>query len=62
MLSRLLEEGGTQTNVLIPWSTAGAFLAGTLGVATLSYLPYTLPELYYSITINITGLFGHIYN
>ena len=42
MLSRLLEEGGTQTAALIPWSTAGAFMAGTLGVATISYLPYTL--------------------
>ena len=41
MLSRLLEEGGTQTAALIPWSTAGAFMAGTLGVATVSYLPYT---------------------
>lgn len=42
MLSRLLEEGGTQTAALIPWSTAGAFMAGTLGVATTSYLPYAL--------------------
>ena len=41
MLSRLLEEGGTQTAALVPWSTAGAFMAGTLGVATISYLPYT---------------------
>ncbi|MFT5499932.1 MAG: NhaC family Na+:H+ antiporter [Woeseiaceae bacterium] len=42
MLSRLLEEGGTQTAALIPWSTAGAFMAGTLGVATFAYVPYTL--------------------
>ena len=41
MLSRLLEEGGTQTAALVPWSTAGAFMAGTLGVATFEYLPYT---------------------
>ena len=40
MLSRLLEEGGTQTAALVPWSTAGAFMAGTLGVATFTYLPY----------------------
>ena len=31
MLSRLLEEGGTQTAALIPWSTAGAFMAGDTG-------------------------------
>jgi NhaC family Na+:H+ antiporter len=41
MLSRLLEEGGTQTAALIPWNAAAAFAAGTLGVSTLSYLPYT---------------------
>ncbi len=41
MLSRLLEEGGTQTAALIPWNAAAAFAAGTLGVSTLSYLPYS---------------------
>jgi len=41
MLSRLLEEGGTQTAALIPWNAAAAFAAGTLGVSTLEYLPYT---------------------
>ncbi len=60
MLSRLLEEGGTQTAALIPWSTAGAFMAGTLGVATVSYLPYTFlnyinPLL--SILLAYLGLF-----
>ena len=28
------------TTGLIPWTTAGAFYAATLGVATLEYLPY----------------------
>ena len=40
ILSRVLEDGGTITSPLIPWNTCGAFLAGTLGVATLTYLPY----------------------
>ena len=39
-LSRSLEDGGTLTSVLIPWNTCGAFMAGTLGVATFSYLPF----------------------
>jgi len=39
-LSRLLEEGGTMTGALIPWTSTGAFITGTLGVSTLSYLPY----------------------
>jgi len=42
MLSRFIEEGGTLTQVFIPWSTTGAFIASTLGVATLSYAPYAL--------------------
>lgn len=45
-LSRALEDGGTLTSVLIPWNTCGAYMAGTLGVATLSYLPYALFNLF----------------
>ena len=40
-LSRTLEDSGTVTSVLIPWNTCGAYMAATLGVATLTYLPYT---------------------
>lgn len=39
-LSRACEDGGTLTSVLVPWNTCGAYISGTLGVATLSYLPY----------------------
>lgn len=44
-LSRALEDGGTLTSALVPWNTCGAFMAGTLGVATLSYLPFALFNL-----------------
>jgi NhaC family Na+:H+ antiporter len=40
-LSRTLEDSGTLTSPLIPWNTCGAYMAGTLGVATFAYLPYT---------------------
>ncbi len=40
MLSRSVEEGSTLTTGLIPWTTAGAFYAATLGVPVLDYLPY----------------------
>jgi NhaC family Na+:H+ antiporter len=40
LLSRSVEEGATMTTGLIPWTTAGAFYAATLGVATLDYVPY----------------------
>ncbi len=39
-LSRTLEDAGTITSVLIPWNTCGAYMATTLGVATLSYAPF----------------------
>ena len=41
-LSRTLEDSGTVTSVLIPWNTCGAFHAGVLGVATLSYAPFAI--------------------
>jgi len=40
MLSRTLEDSGTLTAVLIPWTGCGAFQSGALGVSTLAYAPY----------------------
>ncbi len=39
-LSRTLEDAGTLTSPLIPWNACGVYMAGTLAVATISYLPY----------------------
>ena len=39
-LSRAIESSGTTSAALIPWTTGGIFMAGTLGVSTLSYAPY----------------------
>ncbi|MEM8768845.1 MAG: Na+/H+ antiporter NhaC family protein, partial [Pseudomonadota bacterium] len=39
-LSRTLEDAGTITSPLIPWNTCGAYMAATLGVPTLAYLPF----------------------
>src|SRR5690606_22644001 len=44
-LPRALEDAGTTTSPLIPWSTCGAYMAATLGVATLDYLPYACCNL-----------------
>ena len=38
-LSRTLEDAGTCAVPLVPWSVAGTYMAATLGVPTLSYLP-----------------------
>ena len=60
MLSRLLEEGGTLTQVFIPWSTSGVFIAATLGVSTAEYwkfafLNYINPLV--SIALALFGIF-----
>lgn len=41
-LSRTLEDAGTVFVPLIPWSAAGAYMASTLGVETLDYLPWAI--------------------
>jgi NhaC family Na+:H+ antiporter len=54
-LSRSLEDAGTMTSPLIPWNTCGAYMAGTLGVATFSYLPYCFFNLICPIVAVIYG-------
>ena len=41
LLSRSTEDSATVVSVLIPWNTCGMTQATVLGVATLTYLPYT---------------------
>lgn len=41
-LSRTLEDAGTVFVPLVPWSAAGAYMAATLGVETLDYLPWAI--------------------
>ena len=42
VLARTLEDFGTMTGPAIPWTAAGLFMATTLGVPTMDYLPYCL--------------------
>lgn len=44
-LSRALEDSATVTSPLVPWNTCGAFMAASLGVATLDYLPFAFFNL-----------------
>lgn len=57
-LSRALEDAGTLTSPLVPWNTCGAYMAATLGVATLDYLPYALFNLINPILALIFGYLG----
>ncbi len=42
VLSRAVGGAATPTSALIPWNSCGAYMATTLGVATLSYAPYAI--------------------
>ena len=42
VLSRSLEDGATLSAALIPWTTAGAFFAYSLGVDAIEYAPYAI--------------------
>lgn len=57
-LSRTLEDAGTMTSALVPWNTCGAFMAATLGVPTLVYLPYAFLNLFNPVIAIIYGLFN----
>ncbi|WP_374605263.1 Na+/H+ antiporter NhaC [Arenimonas sp.] len=57
-LSRALEDAGTITSPLIPWNTCGAYMAATLGVATLDYLPYALFNLVNPVLAGILAYVG----
>ncbi|PID97938.1 MAG: Na+/H+ antiporter NhaC [Actinobacteria bacterium] len=41
-LSRTIEDSVTVIEPILPWTSAGAYMAGTLGVATISYLPWAI--------------------
>ena len=57
-LSRALEDAGTMTSALVPWNTCGAFMAGTLGVATFAYAPYAFFNLINPVISMIYGFTG----
>lgn len=41
-LSRTLEDSATVTEPIVPWTAAGVYMATTLGVPTLEYLPWAI--------------------
>ena len=58
LLSRSVEDSATVTSVLIPWNSCGMTQSTVLGVATITYLPYCLFNIFspiVSIIIAITG-------
>src|SRR5699024_2148473 len=58
LLSRNVEAGGTVTTPMVPWSDGGVFMATTLGVATLTYIPFFWYGFLVIIISLIYGYFG----
>jgi len=58
VLSRNTEAGGTVTTPMVPWTDGGVFMASTLGVSTLDYLPY----LWYNFLVVILAITFAYYN
>lgn len=57
-LSRTTEDSGTVVVPLIPWSIAGVFMTGTLGVDTLSYAKWAImcyTGLMFALVYGFTG-------
>jgi NhaC family Na+:H+ antiporter len=57
-LGRVLEDGGTVINYLVPWGVGGVFLANTLGVPTMHYLPFVFFSLLCPVMSLISGFTG----
>jgi NhaC family Na+:H+ antiporter len=59
-LSRTLEDSGTVVVPIIPWSSSGAYMAATLGVAVTEFFPWAIlcyTSFLFAITWGYTGLF-----
>ncbi|MDR3241625.1 MAG: Na+/H+ antiporter NhaC [Lactobacillaceae bacterium] len=58
-LSRTVEDAGTMIEPLIPWTAAGVYMAGTLGVPTLGYLPWAIlcyTGMIFALLYAVTGI------
>jgi len=57
-LSRIIEECGAIIVPLIPWSMAGVYITGTIGVSTFEYLPYAFMNYFSVVILIIFGVTG----
>lgn len=56
LLSRAIGDSGIVTAPLVPWNSCGAYMAATLGVATLEFLPYCVFNLLNPVTSILAAL------
>lgn len=58
VLSRALIDTAPVTSALVPWNSCGAYMAATLGVATLSYAPFAFLCLLSPLITILIGFLG----
>lgn len=57
-LSRIIEESGGIIVPLVPWSMAGVYITGTIGVSTFDYLPWAFMNYLSVVLLAVFGLTG----
>ena len=57
-LSRCLEDAGTLTSALVPWTTCGAYIYGVLGLTSFAYIPFCFFNIINPIISAIYGYTG----
>ncbi len=57
-LSRIIDECGGIIVPLVPWSMAGVYIAGTLGVPVLEYLPWAVGNYAAIVILTLYGFTG----
>jgi NhaC family Na+:H+ antiporter len=57
-LSRIISESGGIIVPLIPWSMAGVYITGAIGVPTFSYLPWAFMNYASVVVLAVFGLTG----
>lgn len=57
-LSRIIEESGAIMVPLVPWSMAGVYITGIIGVPVLSYLPFAFMNYLSVVMLIIFGFTG----
>jgi len=55
-LSRIIEESGGIIVPLIPWSMAGVYITGTIGVSTFAYLPWAFMNYLSVVMLVVFGI------
>lgn len=57
-LSRCLEDAGTLTSPLVPWTSCGAYIYGVLGLTSFAYIPFCFFNIINPILSAIYGYLG----